>query len=375
MTLFIPDLSNNNWSSNQDVTNFLSQLIPQGFAGASHKVSEGNYYQDSYWPVFQQYCQGNSIPYIGYHCLTNDDPASQVQTYQANDGTPNMMMDHEQFNGQNPDINQFWAVVNAFNAANINVQLEYLPQWFWQNIGAPDLSALATSNILLVSSAYPGGSGYASVIYDSAGGDSGEGWTPYGGATPNAWQFTDAANIAGINVDCNAYLGTDINVLFGTAAAPVPPVIVPPPSPPSATPPPVSTTGNVTPVSTPAPVAATPPPDNPTVDQVLTYLIQELSASGDTPLTAATNTVSAPDLTLRGAIQAILWITNAAVDMKGTDDATGRPFPPSAPDTILGHILSMRAEGLITQALIADLAAASGRDVTTIIANAKASWS
>lgn len=234
MTLYFPDLSNNNWSSNQDVTNFLSQLIPQGFSGASHKVSEGNYYTDPFWPTFSKYCQSNNIPYIGYHCLTTDDPTSQVQNYQSNGGTLNVMIDHEQFNGQNSDLDQFWAIVSAFNAANINVQLEYLPQWFWEDIGSPDLSALTTNNILLVSSAYPGGSGYASSIYAAGGGDTGEGWSPYGGVTPSAWQFTDQASIAGINVDCNAYLGTDINVLFGTASV-TPPVT------------PVSTTTTTTP--------------------------------------------------------------------------------------------------------------------------------
>jgi hypothetical protein len=40
---------------------------------------------------------------------------------------------------------------------------------------------------------------------------------PYGGATPGAWQFTDRADIAGLTVDCNAYPGTDVTVLFGAA--------------------------------------------------------------------------------------------------------------------------------------------------------------
>lgn len=84
-------------------------------------------------------------------------------------------------------------------------------------------------------------------------------------------------------------------------------------------------------------------------------LAQELSASGSTPLTAATDTVPAPHLSARGALQAILWITNAAVDMKGTSGPSERPFPPGTPDTILGHILSLRAEQLQTQALLSAL--------------------
>jgi len=71
-----------------------------------------------------------------------------------------------------------------------------------------------------VSSGYPGGSGYASTIYANSSGNSGEGWAPYGGATPAAWQFTNSADIAGLTVDCNAYRGADITVLFGTAPTP-----------------------------------------------------------------------------------------------------------------------------------------------------------
>jgi hypothetical protein len=99
---------------------------------------------------------------------------------------------------------------------------------------------------------------------------------------------------------------------------------------------------------------------DPTTDPVAFFqeMIQELSASGSTPLTAATDTVPAPKLTLRAAIGAILWITNAGVDMKGTDGPSERPFPPGKPDTILGHILSLRAEQLQTQSLLSALISA-----------------
>ena len=123
-------------------------------------------------------------------------------------------------------------MVNAFNAVGINVQLGYIPQWYWN--GAGDLSALPANGILLVSSAYPDGTGAASTIYDNSGGDGGEGWNAYGGATPSAWQFTSSASVAGFTVDVNAYKGTDINVLFGSTPAVVPPA----PPPPVVTPPP-----------------------------------------------------------------------------------------------------------------------------------------
>jgi hypothetical protein len=169
VTLFYPDCSNNNWSSAQDAINFLEQLVPEGFSGMCHKVSEGNYYEDPYWPTIQQWCAGNNLPLIGYHYVPPDDPASQAQTWHGNNG------------------------------------------------GA--LAGLANG---VVSSAYPDGAGYASTIYANSGGDSGGGWAPYGGITPAAWQFTDQADVAGVRVDCNAYPGPDITTLFGAASSPSP---------------------------------------------------------------------------------------------------------------------------------------------------------
>lgn len=222
MAILYPDCSNHQWRSPRELTNFLSDLSSQGFPGICHKVSEGDGYSDPYWQACKEWCQQNNMPCLGYHYVTTDNPGSQAQQWLHNNGGPNVMLDFEVNSG---DINNFWNVVNAFNAVGVNVQLAYLPRWYWQgHIGSPDLSSLTSNGILLVSSSYPvADSGLASTIYDDAGGDTGPGWAPYGGATPSAWQFTDRATIGGINVDCNAYLGFDINVLFGSAQTPGPP--------------------------------------------------------------------------------------------------------------------------------------------------------
>jgi hypothetical protein len=216
VTLFYPDCSNNNWSSDQDAITFLEQLVPEGFSGMCHKVSEGNYYEDPYWPTVKQWCQQNNMPLIGYHYVTTDDPASQAQTWLGNGGGTQAMLDWEANGGDRANL---ISVVDAFNDAGVNIQLGYYPQWYWDQEGGGSLSDLANG---LVSSAYAGGTGYASTLYTQSGGNSGDGWDPYGGVTPMAWQFTESANIDGYIVDCNAYLGSDIGVLFGTAPAPAP---------------------------------------------------------------------------------------------------------------------------------------------------------
>lgn len=68
------------------------------------------------------------------------------------------------------------------------------------------------------------------------------------------------------------------------------------------------------------------------------------------------------------AIQSILWKETYLLDL------TDRPRDPSAPDDQFGHVLSMRAEGLITQALVASLCEAAKIDVAAVIANTKAAY-
>lgn len=246
MTLYYPDVSNNNWGSEeltdagqQALYSFLSQLAQQGFAGVAHKMSQGSGFIDPYGALAQTWCAQNNLPFIGYHYVDTSPPSEQASNFQAAGGGANAMFDWEAGSG---DLNTFWAVVNAFNAVGVNVQLAYDPRWYLEGAGSgagTDISSFVANGILLVSSAYPLGyqAGYASDLYAQCGGDTGQGWSPYdGGPPPAAWQFTSSAIIAGQNgVDCNAYLGADINVLFGAVAAP-PPVTPPPVGPPSPTP-------------------------------------------------------------------------------------------------------------------------------------------
>lgn len=207
-TLFFPDVSNNQWSSNDQLTGFLSQLHPQ-FAGVVHKVSQGSSYADPYWQTCRSWCEGNNMSWVGYHYVTTDDPNAQAAQWNANNGGPFAMLDFESGAG---DMGNFWRVVDAFNNAGISISLAYIPAWYWQQIGEPDLSYLTRNQISLVSSNYPAGPGTATDIYAHAGGDGGPGWASYGGASPTVWQFTDRATIAGIDVDCNAYRGEGPNL-------------------------------------------------------------------------------------------------------------------------------------------------------------------
>jgi hypothetical protein len=201
MTLYGPDLSNNNWSSKGEIAGWLDACFHrEGFSWMEHKVSEGNYYKDPYWGTVRDWCNANGVPCIGYHYVTTNNPTQQAAQFVANGGGAYCMFDVENNSG---DIAQFWAVLAAFKAAAIEVTLSYIPHWYWQSVGSPNLVGIPG----LISSNYFGRGAYASTEYVAAGGDTGPGWNGYGGVNPSIWQFTDGAIISGKSVDCNAFKG------------------------------------------------------------------------------------------------------------------------------------------------------------------------
>lgn len=105
---------------------------------------------------------------------------------------------------------------------------------------------------------------------------------------------------------------------------------------------------------------------NPTPEDALGVVAQELSASASTPL--LDNDDLAKPFTLRTAIGRILWKVNQVLPL------TNRPVAPTVKDDLFGQVLSLRAEHLITQAILTDLAARLGTDVNALRAKAIASF-
>lgn len=197
MTLYGIDVSNNNDGGRNTVD--FEEVVREGIDWVMAKVTQGSDYKDADWSRTKQFCIDTSTPYIGYHYVDTSDPHGQANNWLANGGGANAMLDFENGSG---DIDQYWAVVNAFRLAGITVRLSYIPHWYWQNIGSPDLSQV----VGLVASNYVTGTGYASQLYP---GDNSPRWFPYGGTAPIILQYSSQALVSNLAaVDANAFRGT-----------------------------------------------------------------------------------------------------------------------------------------------------------------------
>lgn len=96
------------------------------------------------------------------------------------------------------------------------VPLMYLPKWYWQSIGSPDLTGLPS----LWASSYPSTQqAPASVLYEAV---TPSRWTAYGGLPVGVLQFADTALVSGMAIDANVFPGTRadlISALSGSGSA------------------------------------------------------------------------------------------------------------------------------------------------------------
>jgi hypothetical protein len=207
MTITGPDLSSFEHGVNVPA-------LPSPFVMA--KCTEGTYYADADYEGWCQQAVASGKIFAAYHFISGQDPGAQAAWLAAHIGDKSLpvMLDWEPEGSYKPTLAQLYAVADAMTAAGLRVRLAYGPRWHWANIGSPPLSGLTSRGIGLVSSSYPGGSGYP--------GDNGAGWQPYGGITPLIWQYTDAAVEGGQRVgDMNAYRGTrdQLAAFLGTATS------------------------------------------------------------------------------------------------------------------------------------------------------------
>lgn len=152
--IFGIDISNNNGFVDLD------RVKTEGFQFVWAKVSEGPTFVDSFWPSTRDWCGRIGLLLAGYHYIREGDTQAQADNLISHLGDVSIpvMLDFEQGSG---DIENFWAVKDAIEARGVVVCLSYIPRWYWQQIGEPDISGVPG----LIQSSYVGGSGYASTLY------------------------------------------------------------------------------------------------------------------------------------------------------------------------------------------------------------------
>lgn len=196
MTIFGPDVSS--FEHGLNIRALTSPFILL-------KATEGTYYVDADFEAFLAQARATGQLVVPYHFVTTEDPDLQAALIAAHIGDKglSLMLDVEPQTqtGSRPTVAQVAALIDRCVARGLRPRLVYLPRWYWQQLRSPSLSPLASRGLGLISSAYPGGTGYP--------GDGAAGWQPYGGVTPLLYQYTDAAYEGGQKVgDMNAYRGT-----------------------------------------------------------------------------------------------------------------------------------------------------------------------
>lgn len=214
------DISNNNFGGPTTpnlgmIPGFVAEVAREGFSFIEMKCSQGSTFMDPCYVTVATACAANNIVLIPYHYADQSSPVTQARNCKAAIGNLNyVMIDFELTDAnQNPllTIDQLWALIAAMQAEGITVFFNYLPNWYWQRLGSPDISR-ATN---IVASSWVSGTGYASVLYP---GPTWRGWNAYGGANPPViLQFTDQAQVAGMTVDADAFQGSisDLQALIG----------------------------------------------------------------------------------------------------------------------------------------------------------------
>lgn len=191
MTISYPDVSNHNGG----------MPLQAGTVACFAKASEGTGYADPFYTHFKAEAARVGAVFGAYHFLRQGNGAGQARYCFGIVGRDvPLMLDFEpEYDAagnpvSRPTLADAVAFRDAYRALGGSIRLNYLPKWYWQELGSPSLAPLA--DLGLVASEYIGYS------------DSGPGWAPYGGLTPAVWQYTDKLAYSGQQVDFNAFRGT-----------------------------------------------------------------------------------------------------------------------------------------------------------------------
>jgi GH25 family lysozyme M1 (1,4-beta-N-acetylmuramidase) len=194
-----------------DYSSFQRGVRLDGTVAACIKATEGTTYSNPYFSQTRDEANRVGAYVFAYHFLRRGDGDGQADFYYRQRGNRPVAVDWEvAADGSHPDIHDMFNFINGVNNRGGRCHIAYIPHWFWQQVGSPDLTGLRQFPVRLWSSQY--------TTYS----DTGPGWDPYGGMYPQIWQYTDKFNMNGTTCDFNAFKGTvdELAAMAETGALP-----------------------------------------------------------------------------------------------------------------------------------------------------------
>jgi hypothetical protein len=189
----------------------LARAARDGIQFVIIKATEGSTFVDPRFGANLAEARAAGLLVAAYHYVKDGVPA-QAQVANVRRAVPldvPVIPDIENGSGPVPPIK---TLVGLLQMAGYGVPLTYLPRWYWQQLGSPDLRGLPP----LWSSRYP--DNVVGTIADELADVPATYWNGYGGLDVAVLQFTSSARVAGYApLDANAYRGTrdQLAALFG----------------------------------------------------------------------------------------------------------------------------------------------------------------
>jgi glycosyl hydrolase family 25 len=189
-------------SHHQDIKLDLAQCRREGVEFVFIKATEGSGFVDSDFKPNLAEARAAGQLVAAYHYV-KDNATSTAQVQNVLRTVPKDVPVIPDVEANSGGIQLTRDFVSALRSAGYSVPLLYLPRWYWQQIGSPDLRGLPS----LWSSRYPDKTqrsleaGLAAVPASY--------WNGYGNLDVAVLQFTSTAKVAGYApLDANAFRGT-----------------------------------------------------------------------------------------------------------------------------------------------------------------------
>lgn len=198
-------------SHHQNASLDLAQAKRDGISFVFIKSSEGASFIDPAFKANLAEARQAGLLVAAYHYVKGDNTAlAQVQNVSR--VVPKDIPVIPDVEANSGGVVLLRSFVSELQRAGYRVPLIYLPKWYWQQIGSPDLTGLPS----LWSSRYP--DNIVGTIPEEYADVPATYWNGYGGLGVTILQFTSSGRVAGHQpLDLNAYKGTvnDVRSLLG----------------------------------------------------------------------------------------------------------------------------------------------------------------